>query len=204
MLQLPLEKNGQPPKKLSLSLNKASRFIVELWWKTEHDLDAHALLATNSGQGAKVDAFEKVLSTYNCKRPGSQSGVLAVNANKSFNTPDGALHHSGDSLDGRTADIDEVITIDGGKIGPEVNEIPIFVTIHPRSQPMTFREIPDAGIRIKDDAGKVLGEFQLTAEFGPFNAVQMGSLIIGANGWEYAAVGNGFTGDFNTVLGYFS
>lgn len=201
-IELSLTKPGDAPKKLSLNLVKPSRFSVELFWDSKHDLDAHALLTTNSGQGAKVSAFEQVLSTYNAKKT-NPNGLLINNSDGSFSTPCGGLRHSGDSRTGDVVDIDEVITIDGAKVPSGVNEIPIFVTIHP-SKAARFAEVARAGIRIKDDSGKTLGEFELSKEFGEFDAVQMGSLLLSPSGWEYAAVGVGFKGDFNTILGHFS
>jgi tellurium resistance protein TerD len=201
-LQLQLGKQGDQGKKLTLSLTKGSRFRVELFWDSEHDLDAHALLATNDGNGAKVSALEQILSTYNMKA-NNPNGVLLRNADGSFNTPEGALHHSGDCRNGKTQDVDEVITIDGVKIPSGVNEIPVFVTIHPASTG-NFALVKAAGIRIKDGDGNVLAEYELTHQYGEFNAVQMGSLMFDPEGWKYHAVGVGFNGDFNTVLGYFS
>jgi len=200
MLKLPLTKPGEAVQKLQLSLNKGARFTVELRWDSTHDLDAHALLATNGGGGAKVSALEQVLSTYNSKRT-NPNGTLIMNQDGSFSTPCGALTHSGDARTGVTTDIDELITILGDKVGSEVNEIPIFVTVHGGA---TFAGVKSASITIKDDGGKVLGEYQLTNEFAAFNAVQMGSLLHSEKGWEFAPVGSGFMGDFNTVLGHFS
>ncbi len=199
-LALPLAKPGDVVQKLQLSLNKGARFTVELRWDSTHDVDAHALLATNGGNGAKVNDFAQVLSTYNAKST-NPNGMLVTNQDRSFSTPCGALTHSGDARTGVTTDIDELITIFGDKVGSEVNEIPIFVTVHGGA---TFAGVKSASITIKDDEGKVLGEYQLTNEFAAFNAVQMGSLIRSDKGWEYAPVGSGFMGDFNAVLGYFS
>jgi tellurium resistance protein TerD len=201
-LQLNLGKDTDSAKKLSLNLAKPAKFSIELFWDSPHDLDAHALLGTNSGQGAKITALDQVLSTYNCVKTNKQ-GILPANPNGSFNTPCGSLHHSGDARTGVGTDIDEVITIDGSMIPNGVNEIPIFVTIHP-SKAAKFAEVKTAGIRIKNDQGTVLGDYVLSNQFGAFDAVQMGSLILGDNGWEYAEVGIGINGDFNTILGYFS
>jgi tellurium resistance protein TerD len=64
--------------------------------------------------------------------------------------------------------------------------------------------VRNAIMRIKDETGKELGAYQLSKEFGKFNAVQLGSLLLSANGWEFAPAGTGFNGDFNTILEYFS
>lgn len=204
MLKLELTKPGTPkPAPLQLNLHKGARFSVELAWNCTHDLDAHALLASNTGNGAKVTEFGQVLSTYNCKKT-NPGGTLMANPNGSFSTPCGGLTHSGDSRDGTKQGVDEVITIDASRIDQGVNEIPIFVTVHPSGQ-MSFAEVKEASISIKDEAGKLLGAYQLSTEFAAFNAVQMGSLVRNAaGGWDYAPIGVGFSGTFNDVLANFS
>lgn len=201
-LQLPLVKPGETAPKLSLNLAKPARFSVELYWDSEHDLDGHALLAANTGGGAKITSLDQVLSTYNAKKT-NPNGALTNNVDGSFSTPCGGLTHSGDSRTGMGKAVDEIITIDGAKVPSDVNEIPIFVTIHP-SKSAKFMDVRTAGIRIKNDQGAILGEYELTNQFGQFDAVQMGSLLLGANGWSYSAAGSGFNGDFNTILGHFS
>jgi len=202
MLSLSLAKPGDTVGKLKLSLMKAARFTVELSWDTNQDLDAHALLAVNDGNGAKVSALEQILSTHNCRKT-TPAGILNANPDGSFSTPCGSLTHSGDSRSGVGKDIDECIVIDGAKVPNGINEIPVFVTIYDAKG--TFAGVGHASITIKDDSGKVLGEYQLTNEFANFNAVQMGSLMLNSEGgWDYAPVGSGFMGDFNTVLGSFS
>jgi tellurium resistance protein TerD len=213
MMKLELNKNGDAPKsKLSLALKKEAIFNIELLWDGDADLDTHALLAHNDGNGAKVTAFEQILSTYNVKRGTSSAGILtahnpdgSVNANGKgwFETPCGALRHSGDKLEGDSSDIDEIITVNGFKCESRVNEIPFFTTIH-KPAGATFAQVRNAIMRIKDETGKGLGAYQLSKEFGKFNAVQLGSLLLSANGWEFAPAGTGFNGDFNTILEYFS
>ena len=204
VLKLELGKAGGARSKLNLNLNKGTRFVVELFWDSKEDLDAHALLATNVGNGAKIDDLRQILSTYNVRKNNPQ-GALLGNTDGSFETPEGALHHSGDARTGVDRDVDEIITIDGSKIPEGVNEIPIFVTIHEASESgLTFDQVTKAGIRIKDGAGKELAHYVLSGEFARFNAVQMGSLCLGEHGWEFAPIGAGFNGDFNTVLSNFS
>lgn len=202
-LVLALQKPGEAAPKLSLNLAKPARFSVELFWDSPHDLDAHALLATNPGQGgAKVSSFDHILSTYNAKKT-NPNGTLLTLADGRFSTPDGSLTHSGDARTGISSDVDEILSIDGAKIPEGVNEIPIFVTIHPTTS-TTFASVRSAGIRIKNEQGSVLGDYQLSNQFSAFDAVQMGSLLLGPKGWEYLAVGSGFNGDFNFILSHFS
>jgi tellurium resistance protein TerD len=201
-LELKLQKEGETPRKMSLNLAKPARFSVELWWDSEHDIDVHALLGKNTGNGAKVDSADQILSTYNCKKTNS-AGALSGNPDGSFQTPEGALHHSGDARTGVNKDIDEVITIDGSKVPAGVNEIPLFLTIHP-TKTAKFNEVRRAGLRIKDDAGRTIAEYELSKQFGQFDAVQMGSFLLDQNGWNYVEAGVGFNGTFNDILGQFS
>lgn len=201
MLTLSLNK-GQPVSNLKLNLSKGQRFIVELAWDSEHDVDAHALAAINSGQGAKVADASQVLSYATSPKQLKNQSPLKGNPNGSFSTPCGGLTHSGDCRDGSSTDVDESITIDPNLLRSDVNEIPIFVTIY--GQGLSFTQVKQAMITIKDDSGKVLGQFKLNNEFGAFNAVQMGSLIKNNGAWEYAPVGSGFNGDLNTILSNFS
>lgn len=204
-ITLNLAKTGEDlsQHKIALNLHKTSKFVVELYWDSPDDLDAHALLAKNSGNGAKITAAEQILSTFNCDSKDHEGGALKANADGSFNTPEGSLRHSGDCRDGVVEDVDESITINGALIPADVNEIPIFVTIYPAGN-TKFANVTKAGIRIKDDAGKVLGEFELSNEFGEFDAVQMGSLILDDSGWHFCKVGSGFNGDFQSIIDFFA
>jgi len=219
MLTLSLEKPGvAAPKKLQLSLSKGARFVVRIAWECaadhQDDVDVHALEASNSGNGARVTSLESVLSTYNTKKMNPKGGALPNNADGSFSTPSGGLTHSGDI---RVQGNFETITIDGSKIPAGVNEIPLFATVHradhgqehetdhERAEEAAFADIEVCTVSILDDAGKELGAYKLSDEFGDFNVVQLGSVMLGSDGaWAYAPVGRGFTGTINDVLAFFS
>lgn len=207
MLTLSLEKPGEAAPRLQLSLTKGASFKVTVAWECEHshlhDVDVHALESRNDGSGAKVAELSSILSTYNTSKMNPKGGVLPTNADGSFGTPSGGLMHSGDVRAQGTA---ETITIDASMMPEGANEIPIFVTIHsPDKEVETFAEIEKATITIIDEGGKELGSYVLSGEFKDFNVVQFGSLLLGeGGGWEYVAVGRGFKGNFNDVLGYFS
>jgi tellurium resistance protein TerD len=206
-IQLPISKPGVTPQKIRLNLAKPAKFTVELFWSDGADLDAHALLATNTGGGAKVSAADQILSIFNVQYTvgGTQhQGALRFGPNgKSFATPEGSLSHSGDARTGVDSDVDEIISIDGARLPVGVNEVPIFITIF-NPTGATFALVKHAGVRIKDGSGNVLGEYVLTTAYAAFNAVQVGSFVCDDAGWHYAAVGVGFNGDFNTVLEAFS
>ena len=215
MLTLSLEKPGAKPKKLQLSLNKGARFTVTISWECEadhqDDVDIHALEARNEAMGATVTALEHVLSTYNTKKMNPTGGVLKSNFDGSFSTPSGGLTHSGDI---RVQGNSETIVIDGSNLPEGVNEVPLFATVHRAdgeaeeghegAEEAAFADIEVCTVTIAADDGRELGVYKLSDEFGEFNVVQLGCLILGENGWEYSPLGRGFTGTINDVLAYFS
>ena len=218
MLNLSLEKPGTAAvRKLQLSLNKGATFKVTVAWKCdashEDDVDIHALEARNDGGGAKISALEQVLSTYNTTKMSPKTGVLVTGADGSFATASGGLRHSGDvRVQGNT----ETVVIDGSKLPADVNEIPLFATVHKAvhgeeheegdesEKEAAFADIEVCTVTIADESGRQLGAYQLSKEFGDYNVVQLGSIMHGENGWEYAPVGRGFTGTINDVLDHFS
>ena len=218
MLTLTLDKPGAAPaRKLQLSLNKGAAFKVTVAWQCDarhqDDIDIHALEARNGGNGAKVTVLEEILSTYNTTKMSPKTGVLPTAADGSFATPTGGLRHSGDvRVQGNT----ETIVIDGSKLPADVNEIPLFATVHKAEHTAghdegseaegeaAFADIEVCTVTIADESGRELGAYQLSKEFGEFNVVQLGSIMHGDNGWEYAPVGRGFTGSINDVLSHFS
>lgn len=207
LLQLKLTKPGQKDGVLTLSLKKQTGVVVELRWNSEHDLDTHALLAASEVGKAYVTSFDQVLSTYNPHLPlaDDSKAKRLCGDSRAFKTPCGSLVHSGDVRSGGSkSDADEVITVDFARIDESVTEIPIFITIDSKT-PVRFSEVNNASIRIVDNYGTVLGEYHLSKEFGMFNAVQMGSLMLNEDDeWEYVAAGSGFSGDFNDILKHFS
>lgn len=219
MLTLSLEKPGsKPAPKLQLSLNKGATFNVQIAWNCaadhQDDLDIHALEAANDGSGAKVTSLEQVLSTYNTRKMSPKAGVLPTNPDGSFSTPSGGLRHSGDvRIQGKES---ETLTIDGSKLPEGINEIPLFATVHKadhgdghedgdeEEEEAAFADIESCTVTITDEGGKELGSYQLSQEFGEFNVVQLGSIMLDRSGWQYAPVGRGFTGTINDILGHFS
>lgn len=218
MLTLSLNKPGaKPAAKLQLSLSKGSIFKVTVAWKCEasheDDVDIHALEARNDGSGAKVTSLEQILSTYNTTKMSPRTGVLPTSPDGSFATSSGGLRHSGDI---RVQGNSETIVIDGSRLQSGINEIPLFATVHKADhgqeheggaeseEEAAFADIAVCTVTIADDRGRELGAYQLSSEFGDFNVVQLGSVMYGDNGWEYAPVGRGFTGTINDVLAHFT
>ncbi|MGE5491019.1 MAG: TerD family protein [Actinomycetota bacterium] len=208
-LTLNLTKPGDAAPKLALNLNKGERFKVRLSWEGKADVDLHAIVCVNTGDGAKASSFEDILSTYNVRRRiGTQEvGTLPKAPDGSFEIHGGALKHSPDARDGDELDIDEWIEIDPGKLSPPsagVIEIPLLAMIHPQGGGTRFGQVGNAAVVVENGSGEQVLRASLSSQFGEFVGVQMGSILIDGTGASFAAVGVGFNGDFNTVLGHFS
>lgn len=209
-LQLNLLKAGEDAPKLALSLDKGEMFKVRLSWDGDTDLDLHALVAVNAGNGAKVSSFDDILSTYNVKRTirGQVVGTLTKKADGSFEVHDGALVHSPDALDGNATDgDDEYVIVHPDRLAPPAVgaiEIPLVAMIHPQSAGKAFRLVKNAKVVVENSQGQELLNVSLSDQFGEFVGVQMGSIMIEPSGSSFVAIGVGFNSDFNQVLGHFS
>lgn len=208
-LQLNLTKPGDVAPKLSLNLSKGGQFKVRLSWDGDTDLDLHALVAVNNGQGAKVSSFDDILSPYNVKRVirGQEQGTLPLNADKTFSVHGGAVVHSPDATDGNKTGDDEYVIVFPDRLTPPAVgalEIPLVAMIHPQVTGRTFAQVKNARVSIEDENGKVLLDASLSDQFAGFVGVQMGSIMIEPSGSSFVAVGVGFNTDFNQVLGHFS
>lgn len=208
-LQLNLTKPGDTAPKLSLNLSKGERFKVRLTWDGETDLDLHALVAINTGAGAKVSSFEDILSPYNVQRVvrGQATGTLPLAADKTFSVHNGAVIHSPDATDGFKDGDDEWVSIRPDSLMPPAVgaiEIPLVAMIHPQSAGKKFHDVKNARVAIENAAGQELLNVSLSNQFGEFMGVQMGSIMIDAAGSSFVAVGVGFNTDFNQVLAHFS
>lgn len=213
-LVLDLHKEGEQSPVLSLNLSKGEGFKVRLMWEGDTDLDLHAIVCTNLGQGAKASSMADILSAYNVVRQiaGKTLGSLQPNADGSFEVYGGALKHSPDARNGDQSDVDEWIDIDPvrltrSKVVPPTNgviEIPLLAMIHPQHGGLRFGDVKNASVVIENLDGEILLNISLSSQFADFVGVQMGAIQIGDNGSSFHSIGVGFNGDFNTVLAHFS
>lgn len=202
MIQLDLSKEVKAP--ISFSLSKVRRYIVELYWESAHDLDAHAI-ALKDG---KLTCEDDILSTYNNQLVLTED--VSVNHNprseikKPFQNLSGSLMHSGDARTGLSINArepDEIVIIDTTKIDPSKNEISFFVTSHPPCK-AKFNEVKDVKLLIKNDEGEILLTANLKQDFDQYDMVQMGSLMLNpvTNDWEFSTIAVGLNGQFNNIL----
>lgn len=118
-------------------------------------------------------------------------------------SPDGAVHHSGDDPTGGNSDggDDEVISIDLTKVDARVNEILFVVTIHEAIQrKQNYGQVRDSYIRIVDDhTGSEIAKYELGEDFSIETGVEFGRLYKRNGQWKFEASGLGYRED----LAYF-
>lgn len=189
-------------KPLAFALSKNHKFIVELFWDSKHDLDAHAV---GLRQGRCTDG-EMCLSTYNptLVQVDNPSKNHFSGSKDPFRNACGSLVHQGDKRTGISVDVrapDELMTIEMAKLDADVDEVSFFVTAHPPQQ-VKFKDVDNAKLVIKDDTGAVLLTANLTHDFDQYDMVQMGSIVKNAQtgAWDFNPVAVGINGTFNDIL----
>jgi stress response protein SCP2 len=189
-------------KPLAFALSKNHKFHIELYWDSKHDLDAHAM---GLRVGSCTDS-EMCLSTYNPTLVQTDNPSLNnfAGSKAAFRNACASLSHLGDkrtgiSVDGRQPD--EVMTVEMSRLPSDVDEVSFFVTAHPPQQ-VKFKDVDNAKLVIKDDAGVVLLTANLTHDFDQYDMVQMGSIVKNAQtgAWDFNPVAVGINGSFQDIL----
>jgi len=184
----------------TFKLDKGSKFAIDkgiqnvvigLGWdvggKTV-DIDAHAFGCVVNGAGNPSfynDASHAL--TY------ANMGQLKKNPNKSFETVDGSLHHSGDDRTGgnSVSGDDETITVYLDKLPVDITEVSIWITIH-EPKMGTFGDVKNAFVHLLNKDNSVeLCKYNLANEFATARAIQVGSLYKKDGLWTFAAIGAG-------------
>lgn len=179
-----------------------TKFRIGLGWDESQtskpiDIDAHAFGCVLKPDGSPTfynDASHAVSYA---------NSALPKGPNKSFHTADGSITHTGDNRTGSGAGDDEAIVIDSALLPAEITEISIFLTIHEaKSRGQTFGQIDNSYVRLlNEDSGEELARYDLKNEFANAITIQVGSLVKGASGWEFKAVGAGTdANDLGAVL----
>ena len=123
-------------------------------------------------------------------------------------SPDGALHHTGDDpTGGNSADgDDESIQVDLSKIDPRINEILFVVTIHDAlNRKQNYGQVRNSYIRIVDNTnGQEVAKYELGEDFSIETAVEFGRLYKHNDKWKFEASGIGYKEDLAFFLSKYS
>lgn len=119
-------------------------------------------------------------------------------------SPDGALHHTGDDpTGGNSADgDDESIQIDLAKVDPRVTEILFVVTIYDAlNRKQNYGQVRNSYIRIVDNTnGEEVAKYELGEDFSIETAVEFGRLYKHNGKWKFEASGIGYKEDLAFFL----
>ncbi len=119
-------------------------------------------------------------------------------------SPDKALHHTGDDpTGGNSADgDDETIVVDLSLLDARIQEILFVVTIHDHQvRKQNFGQVRNSYIRIVDNAtGTEVAKYELGEDFSIETAVEFGRLYKKDNQWKFEASGIGYKEDLAFFL----
>ncbi|MBC9909212.1 TerD family protein [Chitinophaga varians] len=119
-------------------------------------------------------------------------------------SPDGALHHTGDDPTGGNSDggDDETILVDLTKVDPRVKEILFVVTIHDAiARRQNYGQVRDSYIRIVDNAtSQEIAKYELGEDFSIETGVEFGRLYVKDGQWKFEASGKGYKEDLAFFL----
>ena len=155
----------------------------------------------NEGTGAAFDLDASAfMLNENRVIPAEENFIFYGNTD----SPDTALHHTGDDpTGGNSADgDDETIQVDLAKIAPAINEILFVVTIHDAiARKQNYGQVRNSYIRIVDDAtGQEIAKYELDEDFSIETGVEFGKLYKKDGNWKFEASGIGYREDLSFFL----
>ena len=119
-------------------------------------------------------------------------------------SPEGALHHTGDDpTGGNSADgDDETIEVDLSKINDDIQEILFVVTIHDATaRKQNFGQVRNSYIRIVDNSSnQEIAKYELGEDFSIETGIEFGRLYKRDNKWKFEASGIGYKEDLAFFL----
>lgn len=161
--------------------------LVGLGWDTnrysgraDFDLDACAFMLGANGKVRKDEDF-----------------IFYGN----LQSPDGAVIHTGDSLEGGSGGDDETLFIDFTKVPEDVEKIVITVTIYEaQERGQNFGQVSNAYVRVarrsseSDTVGTEELRYDLAEDFSIETALVICEIYRSGGTWKFNAVGSGYQG----------
>lgn len=114
-------------------------------------------------------------------------------------SPDNALHHTGDDPSGGNSDgdDDESIEVDLSRVDVSIEEILFVVTIHEAEhRKQNFGQVRNSYIRIvNNETNEEIAKYELEEDFSVETAVEFGRLYRKNGQWRFEASGIGYCED---------
>jgi tellurium resistance protein TerD len=172
-------------KGANVSLSKEepglTKILIGLGWDTrstdgeDFDLDASVFLLGESGKVRGDHDF------------------IFYNQLKSA---DGAVEHTGDNRTGEGEGDDEAVTVDLGRLSPDIHKLSVVATIHEaQARRQNFGMVQNAFIRIVNDSGgREISRYDLAEDCSVETAMIFGEVYRHGGEWKFRAVGQGYQG----------
>ncbi len=157
----------------------------------------------NDTSGADFDLDASAFLLANGKVPADEFFVFYNNPK----SPDGAVESSGDDQTGGSSDgDDETLTVDLAKVDQRIEEILVVVTIHDcEARKQNFGQVRNSFIRIYDEStNEEICKYELDEDFSIETAVEFGRLYKKGDEWKFEAVGKGFSGGLDYLVGQYT
>ncbi|UTA66909.1 MULTISPECIES: TerD family protein [Emticicia] len=155
----------------------------------------------NEGTGFKFDLDVSAISIDKNRLLPEEEFFVFYGNNDS---PDGAIHHTGDDPTGGNSEEgdDETIEIDLNKIDNRILEILFIVTIDEAfARKQNFGQVRNSYIRIVDDStGTEIAKYELGEDFSIETGIEFGRLYKREGKWKFEASGIGYKEDLAFFL----
>lgn len=187
---------------IAFNLNKVHKFLVKLYWESQHDVDVHAILMKNLSH---ENDYQRMLTTYNPQLVlvDNPSVNHTPGGKKPFRNLSGSLTHMGDARTGiqvTETNPDEILMFDTSAVRDGENSVAFFVGIHPPSH-HKFKEIKNLRIVVCEENGKELLQANVGSDFNNYDMAQVGGFVKNTAGeWLFDPSSMGLDGDFNAVV----
>ncbi|MCF8428324.1 MAG: TerD family protein [Bacteroidia bacterium] len=169
----------------------APKFTIGLGWDTNN---------SSSGNGFDLDASVFILGEN--KKLVSDGHFVFYN---NLTSPDNSVEHTGDNRTGDGDGDDEQIKVDLSKIGAEVSEICVVVTIHEAEiRKQNFGQVRNSFVRVIDNNNQEILKYELEEDFSIETAVEFGRIYKRNGEWKFEAVGMGMKGGLEDYLSKYS
>ncbi|OFE16154.1 chemical-damaging agent resistance protein C [Humibacillus sp. DSM 29435] len=117
-------------------------------------------------------------------------------------SPNNAVVHQGDNLDGSGDGDDEVVKVELTALPPEAQRLVFVVSIHDAEvRGQNFGQVQNSSIRMVDETtGGELVRYDLTEDYSTETAMIFGELYRHGTEWKFRAIGQGYAGGLASVI----